>query len=167
MRTYVGIGSNRQPERNLRLAVAELRRLFGNVTLSPVYQNPAVGFDGPDFLNLVAGFDTNRTPAELLAEFERIHALTGRARGSERFATRELDIDLLLYGATVRDDPPLPRPDVLEYAFALKPLCDIAPSLQHPQTGRELQAHWEELSAAGHDLQPVELDFDNEPARAD
>lgn len=163
MRTFIGIGSNLAPERNLRLAVAELRRRFGNVTLSPVYRNPAVGFDGPDFLNLVAGFDTNRSPGELLAEFEKIHALTGRARGSERFATRELDIDLLLYGDTVQEDPPLPRPDVLEYAFALKPLCDIVPDLRHPQTGRELAVHWAELSAAGHELRRVELDLGETP----
>ena len=160
MRVFAGIGSNLHPERNLRIAVAELQRRFGNVMLSPVYRNPAVGFEGPDFLNLVAGFDTNRTPAELTAEFEKIHELTGRQRGSDRFETRELDIDLLLYGDLIAEQPPLPRADVLDYAFALKPLCDIAPRLVHPVTGREIAAHWEDMRETDTGLELVELDLE-------
>lgn len=162
---YAGIGSNLEPERNLRIAVAELRRRFGKVEFSPVYRNAAVGFEGPDFLNLVAAFACDAEPAALVETFNDIHALAGRVRGCDRFVSRALDIDLLLYGEQVSDDPQLPRDDILSYAFALKPLCDVAPTLVHPQTGRSLCDHWQEMSAAGNPLTLVELNLDEKDQR--
>src|SRR5690606_40942557 len=53
MRVYVSIGSNIEPEKNVRFAIAALRAAFGELTVSPVYRTAAVGFDGEDFLNLV------------------------------------------------------------------------------------------------------------------
>lgn len=160
VQVYAGIGSNLQPEKNLCLAAHELRRRFGEVLCSPVYRNPAVGFDGPDFLNLVARFASDATPAALVDAFNDIHALAGRARGCDRFVTRTLDIDLLLYGDQVSGNPQLPRDDVLRYAFALKPLSDIAPKLRHPQTGRRLLEHWEEMNVDDElHLTEVELDL--------
>ncbi|MGB5354362.1 MAG: 2-amino-4-hydroxy-6-hydroxymethyldihydropteridine diphosphokinase [Woeseia sp.] len=160
---YAGIGSNLEPERNLRIAADELRRRFGNVRLSPVYRNPAVGFDGPDFFNLVAGFETDAEPAAIVAAFNEIHVLAGRTRGCDRFVSRALDIDLLLYGNLVSDDPQLPRDDVLSYAFALKPLCDIAPAVAHPQTGRSLCDHWQAMDEDDNALTLVDLDLDEKP----
>ena len=58
-RVYVSLGSNADREANIRLAVAALREQFGAIELSPVYDSAAVGFDGSDFLNLVAGIDTS------------------------------------------------------------------------------------------------------------
>lgn len=154
---YAGIGSNLERKRNLRRCVAGLRERFGDVRLSAVYRNAAVGFDGPDFYNLVACFETTLSPAALVEIFEALHRDAGRERGSERFASRTLDVDLLLYDDLVCDSPALPRPDVLEQAFVLKPLVEIAPGLRHPVSGRTLAEHWDEMRAASPRLERVEV----------
>ncbi len=155
---YVGLGSNIDPEENLRLGVSELRSLYGDVVVSNVYRNAAVGFEGADFLNLVAGFESDDEPVEIARRIERIHDLAGRERGDDRFASRALDIDLLLYGDLVVDSPPLqlPRSDVLEYSFVLRPLAEIAPDLVHPVTGLTMARHWQECDAGRHPLTLVE-----------
>lgn len=156
---YLGLGSNIDAGKNLRLAVAELRRLFGDLTVSPVYRSAPVGFAGPDFLNLVVALATDRPPLELLAEIERIHTTAGRSRGPDKFSSRPLDIDLLLYGDTVDPTPPLrlPRRDILEYGFVLRPLADIAPDLVHPLTGRRIAEHWRDFDVDSHPLTPVDV----------
>ncbi len=164
VRALVGLGSNLERSKNLRLGVAELRERFGPLLLSPVYRSPAVGFDGPDFYNLVAAFDTDQAPDELVAVFEDIHRRAGRDRRRERLSSRTLDIDLLLYGDCVQDEPPLPRDDVLEYAFVLKPLVDIAPELRHPVSGRTLLDHWRDMLASGEPVPLSRIDLDLEPA---
>ena len=155
---YLGLGSNIDAERNLRLAVAALRRRYGELTLSPVYRSAALGFDGPDFLNLVVGLTTDASPHEILDEIERIHALAGRSRGPDRYSSRPLDIDLLLYGDRVEPAPlRLPRSDILEYGFVLRPLADIAADRVHPVTGRTIGEHWREFDGARHPLTTVDV----------
>ena len=166
-RVYLSLGSNVAPEHNLRLGVRELRWRYAPMTLSPVYRNKAVGFDGDDFLNMVAGFDTEVGVDALSAAIEDIHALAGRRRGKSRFAARSLDIDILLYGDQVLSGPPLtlPRSDVLRYAFVLKPLMDIAAEERHPVTQRSFADHWLAMRPrCGRDeaLTPVDLDFDTD-----
>lgn len=152
-KVYLGLGSNVDAERNLRLALAELRRTYGALDVSPVYRSAPVGFEGPDFLNLVAALETDDGPERISERVEAIHRLAGRRREAGRFVARSLDIDLLLYDDLVRAEPPrLPRRDVLDYAFVLRPLLDIAPDLVHPVTGRPLAAHWE---AFDRDSQPL------------
>ena len=159
---YLGIGSNIDPETNLRLGVSELRRRFGELTLSSTYQSSAVGFDGPDFLNLVVGLDSSETPGRIHEHIDAIHKLAGRQTGAARYSSRPLDIDLLLYGDLVMDAPPikLPRADVLKYSFVLRPLAEIAPDLKHPQTGRSLLDHWQDFDADSHPLVPTSLSTD-------
>ena len=156
---YLGLGSNIDAEKNLRLAVTELRRLFGEVVVSPVYRSAALGFEGPDFLNLVVALGTEMGPFELIEHIERIHAMAGRKRGPDRYTSRPLDIDLLLYGDRVDPEPPLrlPRRDILEHSFVLQPLADIAPDVVHPVTGRTIGDHWREFDCGSHALMPVDL----------
>jgi 2-amino-4-hydroxy-6-hydroxymethyldihydropteridine diphosphokinase len=156
---FLGLGSNIDADKNLRLAVDALRRRYGELALSPVYRSASVGFDGPDFLNLVVALEAQATPFEVLDEIERIHALAGRSRGPERYSSRPLDIDLLLYDDTVDPSPPLrlPRADILEYGFVLRPLADIAPDLVHPVSGRTIGAHWREFDDASQPLTPADV----------
>ncbi|MCB1845061.1 MAG: 2-amino-4-hydroxy-6-hydroxymethyldihydropteridine diphosphokinase [Halioglobus sp.] len=156
-RVYVGIGSNQRPKQNLRLAIAELAARYRGLEVSPVYRNAAVGFRGDDFLNMVARFDSGQSPGELLLAFERIHDLAGRVRGGENMVSRTLDIDLLLYGDLVQDEPPLPREDILDYPFVLKPLADLAPKLRHPVTGLTMAQHLASAGCGAHRLDRVDL----------
>ena len=87
--------------------VMELRKRYGELAISPVYRSFALGFDGPDFLNLVVGCATEQSPGEINGEIEIIHRMVGRERGEEKFSSRSLDIDLLLYDDQVIDSPPL------------------------------------------------------------
>lgn len=154
----VALGSNVDAERHVRMAVTLLREHFGQLRLSPVYRNPAVGFAGADFLNLVAGFDTALPLTELIPTLSDIEARCGRERGAQRFAPRSMDMDLLLYGDTVSETPlKLPRPDILRYPFVLKPLADLMGEARHPVTGRRYAEHWEEMAEAGGGLRPVTL----------
>lgn len=159
-RAYVSIGSNIEPERNVRYAVAALRERFGSLAVSPVYETPAVGFDGDDFYNLVVGLDTDASPEALTDIFHAIEAEAGRRRGGARFSARTLDIDLLTWGETVRESPPpaLPRGEILKYAFVLKPLADLAPDAVHPVAGRSYAALWAEFTGAAG-LRRLELDL--------
>ena len=156
-KVYLGLGSNVDPEDNLRLGIRELRNRFGELTLSAVYENAAVGFDGPDFLNLVVGLVTEQSALAVHEQIEIIHRMAGRTRGEDKFSSRPLDIDLLLYGDQVHDAPPLriPRSDILEYAFVLRPLTELAPDLVHPQTGMTLAEHWAAFDQASQPLTPV------------
>ncbi|HYY16845.1 MAG TPA: 2-amino-4-hydroxy-6-hydroxymethyldihydropteridine diphosphokinase, partial [Gammaproteobacteria bacterium] len=65
-RVYIGIGSNVDPEANIRRGIRLLRRTFGDLIVSPVYESPAVGFAGDNFYNLVVSFDTAFDPRALI-----------------------------------------------------------------------------------------------------
>ena len=154
---YLGLGSNIDAEKNLGLAVRELRNRYGELDVSTVYRSAAVGFEGEDFLNLVVRLRSDDTALEICEEIERLHNLSGRVRGSEKWASRPLDIDLLLYNDRVIDAPPVrvPRSDILEYSFVLRPLAELAPDLVHPVTGKTMLEIWQEYDAASHPLEPV------------
>ena len=156
---FLGLGSNMDAEKNLRMAVSELRKHYGDLRLSAVYRSTALGFEGADFLNLVAEASTDEDPAELLSYIDTLHEQAGRSRGADRFVSRPLDIDLLLYDDLVDPERPLrlPRPDILEHSFVLRPLAELVPDLVHPTSGRAIGEHWAEFDAGSHPLTRVEL----------
>jgi 2-amino-4-hydroxy-6-hydroxymethyldihydropteridine diphosphokinase len=158
---YLGLGSNIEPVRHLKLAITELKRRFTDVRTSTVYRNAPVGFEGEDFLNLVVKAQTELSPAEVVRELEEIHQLAGRVRGNG-VASRELDIDLLLYDRLVLApgaDIEIPRTDVLSRDFVLRPLSELAPDFVHPLTGQRLAEHWARFDAAGRTMhrEPIDL----------
>jgi 2-amino-4-hydroxy-6-hydroxymethyldihydropteridine diphosphokinase len=130
---FIGAGSNADPERRLRLALAELERRFGPVRSSSVYRGPAVGAPAPDYLNLVVAFETEHPVDSLRDELRALEAQLGRTRTDARVV--EIDLDLLLYGRRVDAQRRLPRPGLLEWPFVLVPLAELAPQLAHPVTG--------------------------------
>lgn len=140
-KAYLSLGSNVEPERHLRAAIAALRARFGDVVVSPVYRVPAVGFDGPDFLNAAAIVDSDLDPLALTDWLHEVERDNGRVRGPVKFDDRTLDIDLVYFDDLVLDTPKLPR-DELRHAFVLRPLADIAPEFVDPVRGVSLAALW-------------------------
>jgi 2-amino-4-hydroxy-6-hydroxymethyldihydropteridine diphosphokinase len=130
---FIGAGSNSDPERRLRGALAELTRRFGPIRSSSVYRSAAVGVPAADYSNLAVAFSTELSVDALRDELRAIEALAGRSRADP--AVCELDLDLLLYGRRVDAVQRLPRPGLLTLPFVLVPLAELAPELAHPVTG--------------------------------
>lgn len=140
-RAWLSLGSNLEPAHHLRAAIAELRARFGAIVVSPTYRFPAIGFDGPDFLNLAVGISTDLDPVALNAWLHALEDRHGRRRDVPRCSSRTLDIDIVLFDALVLDGPDhlrIPRKE-LDELFVLKPLADIAPRMQHPVSGKRLR----------------------------
>ena len=143
--TYISLGSNIEPERNLRSAVEALRERFGAVRLSPVYRTAAVGFDGPDFLNAIAAIESDVHPFALNDWLHALEIAHGRDRRDKSYSNRTLDLDIIYFGKLVLEGPGdfmLPRPE-LRHAFVLKPLADIAPHFVDPVRGASLESLWQ------------------------
>jgi 2-amino-4-hydroxy-6-hydroxymethyldihydropteridine diphosphokinase len=155
---YVAAGSNVEPEKNLARALAELEREFPDVRFSSWYRNAAVGFEGDDFINLVAVFSTELILPEVLTRLHAIETLCGRPRDAPRWAPRSMDLDVLLYGDLVCEEPgvTLPRPDLLKRAYMLGPLAQLAPQLLHPTARETIGELWRRFDRAGHPLVPLE-----------
>ena len=158
---YVSIGSNVERELRIRQSIDALRVRFGELELSPVYDSAAVGFEGSNFLNLVAGFESDEPVADVAAAFREIEDRLGRDRSLPKFASRPIDLDILLYDDLVMNIPGVrvPRPEILENAFVLKPLQDIAPDRLHPQAGKRYDELWRAMApdAPALELFPLAL----------
>ena len=154
VRAFVSAGSNIEPRANLEAACAELKEHYGELELSPLYRSPAAGFNGPPFLNLVAGFRTAEGPAEIRERLAELETNAGRDRSAGKFSSRTLDLDLLLYGDRIDAALKLPHPDIERYAFVLKPLADLAPDLQHPAAATTLSELWRSFTGP-RDLHPA------------
>lgn len=152
---YVGVGSNVEPARHVRMALDGLARLHGELTASSVYSSRAEGFEGDDFLNLVVGFRTSASAQDVAVGLEQLHDAAGRVRGPSAFTSRTLDLDLLLYGDAVIPALKVPREDITRYGFVLGPLAEIAPDLRHPVTGVTMAELWARFDRSRHPLQKL------------
>jgi len=160
-RVYVSIGSNIEREQNIRAAVQALRDRFGALTLSQVYENQPIGFEGENFYNLVAAFDTDKTPEAVSAILHDIEQRRGRKRGPSRFTSRTIDLDLLLYNDLIREQVALhlPRREIDEYACVLRPLAELAPEARHPRSGETFATLWARFDQTAQPLTPVTLEL--------
>jgi 2-amino-4-hydroxy-6-hydroxymethyldihydropteridine diphosphokinase len=156
-RVYVSIGSNIDRAVHIRAGVAGLCARYRAVVLSTVYETKAVGFEGDDFYNMVAGFDAEHDVRGVAAGLREIERAAGRGRGAERFVARTLDLDLLLYDDLVMDDGSikLPRAEILKYGFVLGPLAEIARDRLHPVLGVSFGDLWGAFDSSGESLVPV------------
>jgi len=152
---YVSAGSNIDPELHLRTACRRLAARFGPLSLSSVYRTKAVGFKGDDFLNLVLSFSTDFDVHGVKATLDELERSAGRPRSAKSFAPRTLDLDLLLYGREVLDEPGVrvPRADILQYAFVLAPIAELAPDLRHPVDGRTMRELWSAFAGGEQGIQ--------------
>lgn len=142
---WLGLGSNVNAEAHIRGGIRELEQKFDNVGLSPVYTSTAVGFEGNDFINLVARVDTDMQPTELRRYLRDLEDRYGRKRDVPKFSDRSLDVDVLLYDDLVLLSPILeiPRAEIVKFAHVLKPLAELDPELVHPVELRSMKEIWE------------------------
>ena len=157
-RVAVSIGSNLERERNVKDALAALGKTFGELLRSPVYESAAYGFDGPPFYNLVVVFETPFDVRAVRAKIQAIENLQGRKKGENRSGSRSLDLDLLLYDDAVFRDQGLdvPRREIFEHAYILKPLADLLPAAPHPVTGESFADIWLRLGSRQEALSVVD-----------
>lgn len=142
---YIGLGSNLgDPAANLHSAIAQLAGTEGVELrgVSRFYASKPMGpQDQPDYVNAVACLKTTLSAHELLQALFRVERAHGRVRdASLRWGPRTLDLDLLLYGDAIINEPNLqvPHPGICERSFVVLPLADLAPHLTLPD-GRKLQ----------------------------
>ena len=129
-RVFLGLGSNVGDRRRNLLDAVE--SLAGRVGVSQVYETePVGGPSGQDpYLNCVVELSTRLSPRELLGVCHRLESAAGRVR-NERWGPRTLDVDVLLVGDLVVDEPDLtiPHPRMWDRRFVLAPLAELAPEL--------------------------------------
>jgi 2-amino-4-hydroxy-6-hydroxymethyldihydropteridine diphosphokinase len=156
---YLGIGSNIEPRRNIPSGITALRETFAGLRLSPLYLAAAVGFDGADFINLVACVETELQPLGLKRFLQDLEIRHGRDRSLPGCSDRTLDIDILLYDDLYLLSPQLqiPRYEILTAAHVLKPLADLAPELLHPACRRTIAELWRAFPGRDTRLELVEL----------
>ncbi|VXB41455.1 2-amino-4-hydroxy-6-hydroxymethyldihyropteridine pyrophosphokinase [Pseudomonas sp. 8AS] len=144
-RVYIGLGSNlAEPRQQLRAALAALAALPDSqlAAVSSLYASDPLGPpDQPRYVNAVAALDTALTPLQLLDALQAIELEQGRVRKEQRWGPRTLDLDILLFGQRILDEPRLSVPHYHMHAraFVLYPLAEIAADLQLPD-GRTLQS---------------------------
>jgi 2-amino-4-hydroxy-6-hydroxymethyldihydropteridine diphosphokinase len=134
-RAFVGLGANLgDREATIRQAAA----LLGAARLSPIFETEPWGDpDQPKYLNAAAELETELGPRELLERLLEIERRLGRVRDGRRYGPRTIDLDLLLYGDVVVDEPGLtvPHPRLAERLFALEPLFALDAGLFVPGHG--------------------------------
>ena len=160
-RVFVSIGSNIDRDEHVRAAVKSLNALYQPLTLSTVYESAPIGFHGDNFYNLVVGFNTNQSVKEVGQQLANIEDTYGRARSGRANEPRTLDLDLLLYGDLCLHDGniDIPRAEIQEHAFVLRPLAEVAAEHKHPETGLTLGEMWRNFDDVDQTLWPVAFDF--------
>jgi len=134
-RAYVGLGANLGDREGPILAAAER---LGPHRLSPIIETEPWGYaDQPKFLNAVAELETSLTPRELLDRLLEVERELGRTREGRRYGPRTIDLDLLLYGDEVVEEPGLtvPHPRLTDRLFVLEPLLVLDAGLFVPGRG--------------------------------
>jgi 2-amino-4-hydroxy-6-hydroxymethyldihydropteridine diphosphokinase len=141
-RAYIALGANLgDREATIRQAIEALAAdpEIEVVAVSALRETDPVGYlDQPRFLNGAAELETELPPRALLERLLAIEASLGRTREGPPMGPRTIDLDLLLHGGAVMDEPglELPHPRLHERRFALEPLAELAPGLEIPGRGR-------------------------------
>lgn len=141
---YIALGSNMGCKRdNMAQAIQAIAALPGvqiNKSSSLYETEPWGKTDQEKFLNQVIEIETSLKPADLLRELQKIEIKMGRQR-KEKWGPRLIDLDILLYGNEVMEDPHLtiPHPRMRERLFVLVPLAEIGADIQFPEDGATIE----------------------------
>ena len=140
-RAFVGLGANLGPREVTLLRAVDLLGVEPGVDvleLSGLRETAPVGnVDQPEFLNGAVAVETSLSPRGLLDALLRVERELGRVRDGTQWGPRTIDLDLLVYGDEVVDEPELrvPHPRLHERRFALEPLAELDPDLVVPGHG--------------------------------
>lgn len=130
---YLALGSNIRPERFIPLAVDELAKQFTICRVSSVWETPAEGFVGADFLNAIVHIQTNMTPVSLKYRILRpLEAQLGRVRTEHKYSPRTIDLDILIHGDEVLDN------EIWYQPHLAVPLAELLPEMKHPSSGESM-----------------------------
>lgn len=136
VRAFIGIGSNIEPENNVKAAILSLAQQARVKGISTVYCTEALGhIEQPAYYNCVVEIETDIAPRQVKREIlHEIEDSLGRKRTVDKYAPRTIDLDLIIYGETAINaaDLCLPDPDILERPFLAIPLFELAPELVLP-----------------------------------
>jgi 2-amino-4-hydroxy-6-hydroxymethyldihydropteridine diphosphokinase len=143
---FISLGSNIEPEKNLREAVRLLREHTEVLATSSVYRTPPQGYtEQADFWNMAVKLKTDLTPAEFKAQIiGKIEQALKRVRDpNNKNAPRTIDLDISLWNDETFDYGAkpwhVPEPDILRFAHVAVPLAELAPDYQHPETKQKLE----------------------------
>jgi len=128
VQVLIGMGSNIEPEQNLRLAAIALRRDFEGASFSAVYRSPAVDMEGADFFNACCRVESELSASQLKTRLKALEDAQGRDRSEGPWRPRTLDIDVLMYDGQVLDD------ELYRYAHAYVPAAELV-ALELPGDG--------------------------------
>ncbi len=166
---FFSLGSNIQPKLHLENALREIGKRFGLKAVSHVYEtSPVGGKKGqPFFWNMVVGVDASEEPGAIRRWIGKLEKKEGRRRTKDRYGSRTLDVDLILWKDWVADSKAftLPHPDIQTKAFVLFPLLEIAPTLSLPGIERpliELAHSFKDKSQSLRRLDPSPLRLEEE-----
>ena len=153
---YLSLGSNIEPETNIKSAVELLARHTKLLAVSSVWETKPVGFTKQaNFLNAAAIVQT-KLPAQQLKEraLRKIEKLLGRVRQANKNAPRSIDIDIMLFNRQIftMGHRHIPDPEILERPFVALPLAEIAPDYVHPETGQTLKEIAESFNVSNEDM---------------
>ena len=132
-KVYIGIGSNIKPRENIKKVKNKIENYF-HCNFSKTYKYKSEGFEGNDFLNLVACFFTDLKQEELLQILSKIEKDLGRDKDQRGYSNRVIDIDLLLFGNKISYERGkfLPHKNIENCRFVLEPLAELSGDEVHP-----------------------------------
>jgi 2-amino-4-hydroxy-6-hydroxymethyldihydropteridine diphosphokinase len=135
----------------LQRALYQIGQEIGPIgAVSSLFQTPAVGFEGPDFLNCCLWVTTTLSPEDLLTITQKIQSTLARTPKvpGQGYTSRTIDIDIIFLGSVIWEQPELviPHPRMHERQFVLSPLAEIAPEIIHPKLHRSVAELMRECS---------------------
>lgn len=154
--TLIALGSNIDPEDNLKAAATMLRDRYPAIRFSSVYRSAPLHHEHQeDFLNAVAALESDLSPQEIFEYLQHIERHL-KKNPPFRFGPRTIDLDLLLHGDVIQEEPPpiLPHPRMHERRFVLDPLLELlSPDEKHPVFNKT----WGELLQQTADQQIIRM----------